>query len=267
MHRRLLTLIILGLAAAFTLVGCRQTLVGTDSAEVELSTDDALSSRGGVRRYRVTIENLTSSQPFSPGAAVTHSRRASWFHIGGRASEGIRLIAENGDPAAALAELEGAPGVSQVVLIPAPTGCRDCPGPFGTAQRFEIDARGNAHELSLAVMLICTNDGFTGVHDIRLPGGFRPVTYYAQGYDAGTEANDERLTSIVDACGAIGPEALPADGSNDRTAERKRIRIHPGIDGSGDLDPATHGWRNPVAKITIQRLGHDGGRGDDDDDE
>lgn len=261
MHRRIMSLCFLGVAALFALVGCRQTLVGTGSTELELNAADPLSARGGVRRYRVTLENLTDSQPFSPGVAVTHHRQASWFQIGGHASEGIRMIAENGDPSAGLSELDGARGVSDVVEISAPTGCRDCPGPFGTTQSFEITARGSARELSLAVMLICTNDGFAGVHDVRLPGGFQPATYYARAYDAGTEVNDEKLASIVDACGAIGPEAFVADGANDRTSERKLIRRHPGIHGEGDLDSSTHGWRNPVAKITIQRLGH---RQDDD---
>jgi hypothetical protein len=32
------------------------------------------------------------------------------------------------------------------------------------------------------------------------------------------------------------------------------IRVHEGITGRGDLDPAKYGWTGPVAEITFSRL-------------
>jgi hypothetical protein len=32
------------------------------------------------------------------------------------------------------------------------------------------------------------------------------------------------------------------------------VHIHAGIHGVGDLQEATHDWRNPVARIAIRRL-------------
>ena len=214
---------------------------------------------GGTRTYEVTIKNLTASQPFSPGVVVTHTKKRSVFRVGESASEGIRLIAEDGVPSTAVTELDGAQGVHDVVATSSPVGCNGCgagpfPGPLPTTLTVEITARGSAKRLSLAVMLICTNDGFTGLDGIKLPGGFKPETHLVVGYDAGTEANDELFTSIVDPCGGIGPVAVPGDGLNTRTATSGVITSHPGIAGIGDLDPAVYGWGEPVAEITIQRM-------------
>ncbi len=104
-------------------------------------------------------------------------------------------------------------------------------------------------------MLICTNDGFVGLNNVRLPQGFRTIMRRGHAYDAGTELNDELFTSIVDPCGAIGPVAAPADGLNDRTATPDEVvRMHRGIRGGGDLFPDDHGWEGPAAKITIRRI-------------
>jgi hypothetical protein len=207
---------------------------------------------GLVRVYEVTITNLTSGQPFSPGVVATHSRRARLFRVGAFASEGIRLIAENGDPSVASDMLANQPGVHEVVATNQPIHRRGGPGPNSLTVRISASPRANF--LSLALMLICTNDGFVGLNSVPLPFGFRSRTYFALGFDAGTEANDELYTSIVDACGAIGPVSVPADGRNDRTATHQVIKPHRGIHGVGDLDPAQHDWKGPVAKVTIRRL-------------
>src|SRR2546425_772156 len=128
----------------------------------------------------------------------------------------------------------GRAGVFQVVDVNAPTG--RVGGSLPTSRTFRIEAAANANRISLAVMLICTNDGFTGLDGVALPGGFKPLTYYTAGYDAGTEANDELSTIIVDACFAIGPTTRPPDG-NARTPTIGVIEHHPGIQGVGDLDP------------------------------
>jgi hypothetical protein len=79
------------------------------------------------------------------------------------------------------------------------------------------------------------------------------LNYYAGAYDAGTEANDELYTHIVDPCGIISPVAVAPDGMNLRTATDNVITMHPGITGVGDLTPA-HAWANPIAMVTIQRV-------------
>ncbi len=242
----------LGSLAILAACATSEGIVAPGDDEV-VAADAASAAAHLTRTYEVTIENLTSGQPFSPGVVVTHAKPRSVFRVGKFASEGIRLIAENGDPSTAVSELDGKPGVSAVVATPAPVGCIGCPGPFASTQTIEITASRRARHLSLAVMLICTNDGFVGLNRVRLPFGDKTAVYYAAGYDAGTEKNDELWTSIVDPCGALGPVAGPADGSNDRPATHRPIKLHRGIRGVGDLVKA-HDWKNPVAKVTVRRV-------------
>ncbi len=161
------------------------------------------------------------------------------FQVGSQASEGIRLIAENGDPTTAVNEFTGQAEVNDFLATSAPI--HRVGGPGSNSLTVEVEAKANANRLSLAVMLICTNDGFTGIDGIRLPGGFKPAIYELASYDAGTEANDELFTSIVDACNAIGPQPVPPpDGMNNRTSTSDPISLHQGIQGIGDLVPAMH---------------------------
>ena len=254
--------ILLSCIIALFFIGCEMT--ETESPTAVDNATLAKGSSGGkdidgssTRVYRVTLENLTTGQPFSPGVVVTHTKKHSVFEVGEAASEGIRLIAEDGTPV--VSEFTGG-NVHEVVATPMPVGCDGCgagpfPAPLPTKLTVEITARANFNRLSLAVMLICTNDGFTGLDGIKLPGGFKPQTFYAAGYDAGTEDNDQLFTSIVDPCGGIGPVSVAPDGLNNRTATDDVISHHPGIIGGvGDLDPAEHGWDNPVLKVTIQRV-------------
>ncbi len=224
-------------------------VAGLPDSQQQGSPADAAS-----KTYRVTVENLTSGQPFSPGVAITHTKAASLFQVGSAASEGIRAIAEDGDPSVAVAALPNAAGIDQVVALAMPI--HRIGGPGANALTFEITAAANANRLSLAVMLICSNDGFTGVDSIKLPGGFSADTYQTAGYDAGTEANNERFTHIVDPCQAIGPVAgsPPIPNGNLRVATSGVITHHPGIQGGGDLLIDQHGWRDPVARVSVQRL-------------
>ncbi len=221
--------------------------------------------RRGERFYIVKLENLTKSQPFSPGAIASHEAHPKHayaryrdagvlFEVGEKASEGIRLIAENGDPSTAVAELVANDRVQQAFATPRPVGCIGCGGPFSNTLTTFIEAKQGHNRLSLAVMHICTNDGFTGLNSARLPYGYRARTFYARGYDSGTEANDELYTSIVDPCGGIGPVAVAGDGENNRTATDDVIRHHPGIQGGADLDPDVYGWYDPVLKVRVKQI-------------
>lgn len=214
--------------------------------------DLANPSAAATRTYQVTIDNLTSGQPLSPGVVATHSGKVHAFQVGQSASEGIRLIAENGDPGTAVGALGAHAEVFDAVSTGGPIHRVGGPGP--SSLTVEVDAAANASFLSVAVMLICTNDGFTGVDALRLPGGFKAAEYLAAGYDAGTEANNEQSDHIVGACGAIGPVAGATDGDNFRVATAGRIAHHPNVQGANALTIADHGWTDPVARITVRRI-------------
>ena len=85
-------------------------------------------------------------------------------------------------------------------------------------------------------------------------------TFFLNGYDAGREQNTERSTDIVDPCSALNPGfPLVGDPNGNRDAEvasspAEPIRHHPGIAGIGDLSVANHGWTDPVAQVTVDRI-------------
>ncbi|MDX1639157.1 MAG: spondin domain-containing protein, partial [Balneolaceae bacterium] len=168
-------------------------------------------------------------------------------------------------PAPLLEELRATPGIFQVVQTGAPIddntpplidGAPDPP----SSRTFTVEASANANRISLAIMAICTNDGFTGLDSVMLPKGFKPAVYEAAIYDAGSEPNTEAYTDIVDPCQVVGPDTGPPaipNGNNAPEGDTGIITHHPGIQGVAadrGLDPELHDWQNPAAVITIQRV-------------
>jgi hypothetical protein len=104
------------LTGGLTLAGCAEPApTDLQSGLADAGADRAATA--AAHRYRITLENLTTGQVFSPGVAATHTKKASVWASGAAASEGIRLIAEDGLEATAVAELTGAPGIFDVVDI------------------------------------------------------------------------------------------------------------------------------------------------------
>jgi len=138
----------------------------------------------------------------------------------------------------------------------------------------------NKH-LSIVSMILPTNDAFIGLDSQHIPefkpaeGANNTYTFYLNGYDAGTEGNDEQLhpdeTCAIDD-GAYMPGPPPAitetdtDGSGvvdtvdgGELDKNQTIHIHRGIlgdainnaGGLSDLNSSVHRWQNPVAKVVV----------------
>jgi hypothetical protein len=181
------------------------------------------------------------------------------FQVGQLATDELAAIAQDGDELPMFNLFDGAPGVTQVVDVGRPlTTHGKVVGSFTDTVQFEI--RANPHDrLSLATMLICTNDGFLGLDAVKLPKQGSEA-FFLNGYDAGREQNTEQSVDLVDPCSALGPTVLPGDpdGNEDAavaTIPADVIHHHPNIQGNGELSVAQHGWTDPVAKVTIERLG------------
>jgi len=207
--------------------------------------------------YRVTITNLTGGQPFTPALAATHKGNDGFFQIGSPASFGIQEIAENGNLAPMIDRIAGDGDFLTHVVKEGETGVP--PVMPGETVSFEIASTPPHNFLSWASMLICTNDGFTGVNKLKLPSEIgQSVTVETQAYDAGTELNTELFVDLVPPCGPLTGVDSMGQGtgmSNPALAEGGVIHHHGGITGAGDLVPAIHDWDNPVAVITVERLG------------
>ena len=160
------------------------------------------------------------------------------FKVGRRASDELEAIAEDGNNGPMIARLDGAPRRAVIDFFG-----DDAPILPGASISFELKAARRAR-LSLAGMLVCTNDGFTGLDGRRLPKQ-GSKEYYLKTYDAGTEKNTELATDVP---------CLPGGNENDAVNTNRRIRPHRGIQEVGDLTEADHGWTNPVAKVVIERI-------------
>ena len=102
---------------------------------------------------------------------------------------------------------------------------------------------GQARYLSLASMLVNTNDAFIGANGVELYN--RRLTLV--GYDAGSEANTED-------CAYVPGPPCGSHVHDDTNAAEGFVHVHAGIHGGGGLDPAQHDWRNPVAVMVIKRV-------------
>jgi len=214
--------------------------------------------------FEVKIKDLTSGQPMTPPVVATHRGKNPILKVGSPASFGLKEIAENGNNTPLLDSLGADKGVSDVVEAPGgplvPPG-KPGSGMFDDRTQFTITSHGGARRLSFAMMLICTNDGFTGVNSVKLPKHVGDkVTARTNAYDAGTELNTEDFADIVPPCQSlIGvTSGEPGTGtSNPALLEGGGIHHHAGILGGSDLVLAIHGWdtTRPVAKITIEAVG------------
>lgn len=204
----------------------------------------AVSADAG-HRYEVSVTNLTRGQQFTPLLVAVHRASVALFQPGRPASAQLATLAEEGSTAPLAALLAADAGVAQVVAgsgLTAP----------GATVTLRIEGRGGFDRLSLAAMLIPTNDAFVALNGVVLPDSGRTLRLTAPAYDSGSERNDELCASIpgpaFDECGGSGGGAAPAGD------EEGFVHVHAGMHGIGDFAPARRDWRNPVASITIRRL-------------
>jgi hypothetical protein len=184
------------------------------------------------------VTNLTrpGSQPLSPPLFVVHSSRADVWSVGDIASHPVAAIAEDANNAPAESALADLPGVRTVFTGPG--------GPImpGTSRTYAVETRGHFNRLSVVTMLVNTNDAFTGLDSLRAGG--LGASVMAQAYDGGSERNNEDADFIPGPC---------CNHPFVRDPEGELIRMHAGITGVGDLNPAVYGWTGPVARIRVER--------------
>ena len=195
----------------------------------------------GQRYYDVTITNLTQGQTFTPILVATHKKGVKLFTPGLPARDELAMLAEGGDTGPLTDSLSMDPRVGHI----ATTG-----GLLGPGETVTVTVQGSHgfRYLSLAAMLIPTNDGFISLNGVEAPKGRRAVMYLSPAYDAGSEVNDELCLNIPGpfGCDGTGEGYNPAGGEG-------YVHIHAGIHGIADLGAAEYDWRNPVARIIIQK--------------
>ena len=221
----------------------------------------------GPPQYTVFIEN-NSNQPLGPVVAATHATGVVVWEEGQLASSGMGTLAETGDIAELFSELQAQSKVTDVVSarIPMPSQGRVvprfAPGTVGGPdlvdnQRITITAQ-SGDLISLASGLLGTNDGFWGLDAVALPES-GSLIYFARGYDAGTEENNELEAFVNDDASRLGPEVIPGDDPDTETAVDNRrdattppqgIRAHAGISGENDI-PVAYDFEGILLQVTI----------------
>jgi len=193
----------------------------------------------GAGYYKITITNLTRGSLFTPALAVTHKKGVSIFSEGAPASEALAQLAEGGITQALEESLIATGKVHDSVTSPVPVLA-------GQSVTLTVATKKRANYLSMASMILPTNDGFIALNGIQGPKRGQTRVVYLPAYDAGSELNDEFCSNIPGPhCGGEGYSVNDGEGY---------VHIHAGIHGTADLSSADYDWRNPVAKVTIEHL-------------
>ena len=200
------------------------------------------------KKYEVTITNLTRGQIFSPPIVVVHDSKFSLFRLGYPASPALAALAEDGDRSLLVDQIRGRyPYVAFDDMDAIPPG-------ESKSVTLKISKRGRLRYISVASMLVISNDAFFAASNIWFHGK-RNVNLKASAYDAGSERNSEN-------CDYIPGPPCGSGGVRDTVGSEGYVHVHAGVHGTNpegdksDLIPAMHDWNNPVAKITIRRIYH-----------
>lgn len=165
--------------------------------------------------FDVNVVNATHSQPLSPPAFILHGDGYSAWEMGEPVSEGLEELAESGAPDNFLLSAEdyALDQVAGELIMP------------GTNMSVTLSAESSdGLQLTVASMLVNTNDAFSGMTGFELDGLLvgESVSFLAPIYDAGTEMNDESVSSIP------GP-AAGGEGYNVQREARDMVTRHPGV--------------------------------------
>ena len=205
----------------------------------------------------VKVQNLTHGTYFAPLVVAAHKDTAKLFTVGMPASMSLAKLAEGGKIADVAADFKAAGAM--VVENPA-NGLLES----GKSTTFMLTTDDTNKYISLAAMLVPSNDGFVSANMIPIPTTKGEYVYMLNAYDAGTEANDEKRGSgEVGNAGFPVPAALDAKvgtggtGISGVTAEGF-VHIHRGMlgddnptGGKSDINIMTQRWLNPVARLVI----------------
>ena len=215
------------------------------------------SSTTSAQELAITITNLTQGLHFTPVVSAAHNNEAKLFRISEIASAELQAMAEGGDISGLVNMLTNAD--ANINENPA-TGLL---APTMSASFDLTNDAGNTH-LSLAAMILPSNDGFVGLNSWEIPTEAGTYTVYLNAYDAGTEANDE-----VRGSGAPGEAGMPVPPPLDTSIgnngmgitdieSNDKVHIHRGSlgdddmsAGKSDISNTVHRWLNPIAKLTI----------------
>jgi hypothetical protein len=213
------------------------------AATLALFSSIALAQR--TVNYEVTITNITPGQTFTPQLVVTHPADVQMFELGAAASASLEILAEGGDTGPLSLDLANVADDVQTIgaLLPP-----------GASASIMVSGNPKHSRLSVAAMMIPTNDNFMALNNVELPKK-GSASFQVPAYDAGTEINDQSCANIP------GPRCPGGVGYTPETGEGY-VHIGNGFHELGEaeegepeiLGPQVYDWRNSVAHITVRRM-------------
>lgn len=219
----------------------------------------AIGTAAQAQSLSISIQNITSGIYFTPFLVSAHNAQAHLYQLGYPASAHLQAMAEGGDISGLASDLD----VLNADQVSNPAEGLLAPG--ATVDNIMLDLSDGNNKLSIVAMLLPTNDGFVGLDSWSIPTEAGTYTFYLNGYDAGTEANNELINSEEGGMpGVLGIPAAPggdagSGGMGVTTLETNtNVHIHRGVlgdydpmGGKSDLDASIHRWLNPIAKVTV----------------
>jgi hypothetical protein len=171
------------------------------------------------------VTNVTDSQILTPAVFAAHNQRADLFDLGRPASPELQELAENGNLTPLVEALPGIRGVRTSGIGAGEEG----PLTPGATRYFGLSAPRNARLISTVQMIVCSNDGFTGLDSLQLPTRkWDTVKVYTYAWDAGTEKNTGDFNDLVPPC---SPEGIGTGMSDSTLSEGGVIAPHRGLTG------------------------------------
>lgn len=215
------------------------------------------SSAAMAQDLSITVTNLTQGMYFTPVISAAHTMDSNIFMTGEMASSELQAMAEGGNIS----------GLSSV-LMNADANVNENPamGLLAPTMSASFDLTNDSANmyLSVAAMILPSNDAFVGLDSWSIPTEAGTYTVYLNAYDAGTEANDEvRGSGAPNEAGMPVPPPLEdmigMNGTGVTTMESNdKVHIHRGnlgdddmAAGKSDISNTVQRWLNPVAKLTI----------------
>ena len=225
---------IFNMMLVFGMMGFVFTLSSCDSDDSSTAQD--------LESATVRVQNLTPGQPFGPTVVIVHNANYRLFENGEPASDGLEQLAEDAFTDPIMMEAEANPDVLQVFVGSAV--------PPLQSDQVEIEFTSEFNQVSVAQMLVNTNDAFYAARNVTIPSSGSTLAR-VPAYDAGTEVDDENCLNVPGpACGGGNRGQNPQDGV---------VYISNGVFGevngiTTDLDnQSLYDWRNPVADISVSR--------------
>ncbi len=148
----------------------------------------------------ITLTNLSQGIYFTPVISAAHEADNHLFAVGEAATAELQMMAEGGD----ISRLSSMLSNANANINENPASGLLAQG-MSTSYMLTNDAT-NTH-LSVTTMMLPTNDGFIGLDGWEIPTEAGTYAVFLNGYDAGTEANNE----LVNGGAAPGVLGIPVD--------------------------------------------------------